>query len=101
MLFLLKYLVAARFISDQLIQQEHHILFYRDQTQQIGTMLGSLFIKSSAARKYKWVKAFLQNIRTYKKSGVRLREAQLLSPNGELMTKYGEATITDNDVMVS
>ena len=64
-------------------------------------MLGSIFGYSNSARKYKWVKGFLHHIKTYKQSGVRLREAQLLSPEGDLMARDGEAIMTDNDVMVS
>jgi len=48
-------------------------------------MLGSIFGYSNSARKYKWIKGFLHNIKTYKQSGVRLREAILLSPEGDPM----------------
>ena len=63
-------------------------------------MLGQMFI-SSSTKKSKWSKTFLQHIKTYKKSGVRLREAQLVSPDGDLMAHDGEETMTLNDVLVS
>jgi len=62
-------------------------------------MLGVLFI-SNPNKKCKWIKAFLQHIKSYRKTGVRLREAQLLSPNGDIMVKDGEEMLTENDVMV-
>lgn len=63
-------------------------------------MLG-LGLGSSSARKVKWIKTFLQHIKSYKKTGVKLREAQLISPDGELMAQDGEETMTQNDVLVS
>ncbi|XP_067951210.1 uncharacterized protein [Watersipora subatra] len=62
-------------------------------------MLGHLFL-SSSAKKCKWAKRFLQHIKSYKKTGVRLREAQLISPTGELIAQDGEEIMTLNDVLM-
>lgn len=62
------------------------------------TMLGLMFIPSLSK---KWAKAFLQQIKMYKKTGAKLREAQLISPDGELMAHDGEEIMALGDLTVS
>lgn len=46
-------------------------------------------------------KLFLHDVKTYKKTGIRMREAILLSPEGNTIVQDGASFLTPNDIMVS
>lgn len=66
-------------------------------------MLGVMLLQSGAKlnKRPNWVKTWQQNVKILRKAGIKLRDAILLSPDGETMCKDGEETITHNDIMVS
>lgn len=65
-------------------------------------MLGVMLVQPSlkSGKKPSWVKLWNQNLKTFKKTGIKLRDAILLSPEGVTMAHEGDATITDNDIKV-
>lgn len=66
-------------------------------------MLGVMLLQPVGRlnKKSNWIKTWVQNIKILRKAGIKLRDAILLSPEGETMSKDGEETITHNDIMVS
>lgn len=46
-------------------------------------------------------KLFLQYIKTYKKTGIKMREAVLVCPEGKTMARDGQQTLTASDISVS
>lgn len=47
-----------------------------------------------------WVRTWSQYIKNFKRTGIKFREAMLLSPAGETMAHDGESLLTDSDTKV-
>jgi len=68
----------------------------------IKSVLGVIFAPSNKPEVSPRVEAWLKYLKTYKKTGIRLKQAAFVSTEGETISKYGEySTITDGDIQVT
>jgi len=69
----------------------------------LQSMLGTLLLPSRGLKlnKSAIVKSWNDYLKTYKKTGIRLRQAIITAPNGEIMSQDGENALTKADLMVS
>ena len=61
----------------------------------------SNFMNANKQSKSPWAKLFLQYVKLYKKTGIKMREAMLLSPEGCTIVRDGSIGLTTSDTQVS
>lgn len=82
-------------------------IFQLQKSNMLSKLLIPSFLSSAPTKKQDkktcpWAKVFLQHVKTYKKTGIKLREAMLINPDGTVVARDGDVQgLSDIDIMVS
>ncbi|XP_067951260.1 uncharacterized protein [Watersipora subatra] len=55
-------------------------------------------LNTNKQRKSPWAKLFLHHIKVYKRSGIKLKEAMFISPEGASIVREGDVELTSCDI---